>query len=166
MLRKIDDVIFDILPAVQTLVHRIEYVTLISQITQARVLVVFGTAYHMSLSYRAWLAGEWFGIVGMVGSFLLLVLCLVLLIPAAQSLYKRASGARNPLRVAAWMMIYRLSLLGGLCYKLYLEAVREDPIYSSAVMGVCLVLVAYIASCDNLPPGARFVDRFRKPIPV
>ena len=166
MLRKIDDVIFDTFPSVQRLVNLVEYMTSMTQITQVRLLNVFGTAYSMSHSYRDWLVGEWLGMVGMFGSFLILIICFGILIPAANLIYKRSHGTRNPLRVAQWMMVYRIYLLSAFMYKLFVESSSENPRYVWVVTFLCVFLAVYIAACDNLPPGQRFIDRFRKRVPA
>lgn len=159
MLRTIDDFIFERFPAIERIAQWIEYFTLATPNTQARVVLIFGSAIHCAIAWQILYTTDDLSLwktIAMQGFLVILMLT-----NAQMCEHKTSRGkSKNWLREHPVVLTLRTLMLLTTIAGFYFTIAQQALWKSIGPSSVCLTY--YLLACDARPPGDHFWSKFRK----
>ena len=153
-MRRIDNCIFDTCPAIQKLADTVSWYTTAEPTTQARLVLIIGSAAYCSLLWLQIHQGDASIWPRIFIQGLLVMLYLVWTM--VQDVSTGTSTQRNPLRIKETEILTRMVMVTVLLMWVFTVLFRAD-IFAWEILGHGSVTLAlYLTACDKLPPGEHF----------
>jgi len=161
-MRRIDNCIFDTCPAIQKLADTVQWYTTAEPSTQARLVLIVGSAAYCSLLWLQIHQGDASIWPRIFIQGLLVMLYLVWIM--VQDVSTGTSTQRNPLRIKETEMILRIIMLVILVAWI-LSALLSARTSAWEVLGHgSVTLTLYLTACDKFPPGENFWSKSKNKV--